>query len=257
MTDYRVLNTRPMPMAEELQVELDILHISSIQCPVINNQTLETELDNWQTLLNNPDCHWVFISKPAVNFFTAFVNRQNSSGAASSFIPKGQVFGVGPSTKATLEQHYSNLSVFLPEEFNSEALLVMPELLSAKQVVLVKGVGGRGLIQQTLQAHDIEVIELDLYQRQVAEFDEMEVQSWLKCNLIMATSVDIAKAIWQNLGKLSETQRHEFLQNKSWLVLSERIKAFLMQLNVPAKYIYVCEQSDNSSIIKLIKQLAK
>lgn len=257
MTDYRVLNTRPMPMAEELQVELYKLRISSIQCPVINNQTLETELDNWQTLLNNPDCHWVFISKPAVNFFTAFVNHQNSSGAASSFIPKGQVFGVGPSTKATLEQHYSNLSVFLPEEFNSEALLVMPELLSAKQVVLVKGVGGRGLIQQTLQAHDIEVIELDLYQRQVTEFDKKQVQTWLECDLIMATSVDIAKAIWQNVAQLTEMQRHEFLQNKSWLVLSERIKAFLIQLKIPVNNIYVCEQSDNSSIIKLINQLAK
>lgn len=253
MTDYRVLNTRPMPMAEELQVELDKLHITSIQCPVINNQALETALDNWQALLNNPDCHWVFISKPAVNFFTAYVNQQQSAG----FAPQGQVFGVGPSTKATLEQHYSNLSVFLPDEFNSEALLLMPELLSAKQVVLVKGVGGRGLIQQTLQAYDIEVIELDLYQRQVTEFEEIQVQAWLNCDLIMATSVDIAKAIWQNLAKLSETQRHEFLQNKFWLVLSERIKAFLMQLNVPAKHIYVCEQSDNSSIIKLINQLAK
>ena len=105
MTDYRVLNTRPMPMAEELQVELDKLHITSIQCSVINNQALETALDNWQALLNNPDCHWVFISKPAVNFFTAYVNQQQSAG----FAPKGQVFGVGPSTKATLEQHYSNL----------------------------------------------------------------------------------------------------------------------------------------------------
>lgn len=250
---YRVLNTRPMPMAMELEQALRQYQLASVLYPVVENKALQADFPDWANFLSDGSCHWVFISKPAVRFFNQFLATQG----IDNFNPAGEVFGVGPSTKAELETSYSKLHVLLPNESNSEALLTMPELLSAKRVVLVKGRGGRGLIQQELQRHNIKVVELDLYQRCTTKYNETEMSDWLSCDLIMATSVDIAKAIFDNLKQLPLSVSQEFLQNKAWLVLSERIKAFLMQHSIPAKHIYVCDQSDNSSIIKLIQQLAK
>lgn len=250
----RILNTRPAPNGRELSEQLTEQGFESVIYPVIVNQAITCSADQLANWLADPDCAWIFISKPSVLFF----NQYLADSDVQTFSPKGQVFAVGNSTAKSLQQTHVKLPVFVPNEANSESLIAMSELTMAKKVVLVKGVGGRGLIQSELQDKGIDVIELDLYQRVPQNFSEQELQDWFECNIVLATSVDIAKAILNNckIAK-NESKKHEFLQNSSWLVLSERIKEFLIQQGITQSQIHVCDASDNFSIIKLIKQLAK
>ena len=249
----RVLNTRPAPNGRELSDQLTKCGFVSVDYPVIVNEVIPSINEQLTSYLSDPNCYWIFISKPAVLFFKQHLSDAN----IYSYTPNGKVFAVGYSTAQELQQSNSELKVYTPTETNSESLVTMPELAKAKTVVLVKGVGGRGLIQRELQVKGIEVIELDLYQRLPQLFKEQELELWFSCEIVLATSVDIAKAILNNC-KVTENdaKKHEFLQNTSWLVLSERIKEFLIQQGILKSQIHVCEASDNFSIIKLIKQLA-
>ena len=250
----RILNTRPAPMGAELSQQLAELELFSIDAPVIINQGIAAEAHQLQAQLKDPSCYWIFISKPSVQFFHQYL----ALSGIQQFRPKGKVFAVGNSTASALQQHTPGLPVIVPQVANSEALLALTPLANARQVVLVKGQGGRGLIQQELEAKQITVVELDLYRREPKVYSSEQINTWLACDVVMATSVDIAKALLANLAQLeANTEKQTFLQNSRWLVLSERIKAFLIQRGISAEQIHVCAASDNPSIIKLITNLAK
>ena len=249
----RILNTRPAPMGKELSQQLAELNMVSVDYPVIKNQAISCHFPSLNTCLNNQDCSWIFISKPAVLFFNQFLMQ----AGVARFTPKGKVFAVGKSTAQALESAHPGLSVLAPEQANSEALVTMTPLLKSVSSVLVKGVGGRGLIQRELTDKGVTVIELDLYQRVPQRFGEADLASWYDCKVVLATSVDIAKAVLTNVKNMVNVdKKHDFLQKSRWLVLSERIKAFLIQQGVENTQIFVCDASDNVSIIKLINELA-
>lgn len=249
----RILNTRPAPNGSELSDQLTELGFVSVDYPVIINEAITAQFSKLVDHLNDSECAWVFISKPSVLFFQQYLSKNN----IHQFSPDGKVFAVGSTTARSLLNSNPRLNVHIPTDANSESLLAIPQLAKAKTVVLVKGVGGRGLIQSELAKKGISVVELDLYQRTPQLFLERELSQWWDCKVTLATSVDIAKAILNNC-KVTENdaKKHEFLQNTSWLVLSERIKEFLIQQGILQSQIHVCEASDNFSIIKLIKQLA-
>jgi uroporphyrinogen-III synthase len=241
-------------MGAELSQQLAQLELFSIDAPVIINQEIAADSQHLPRQLDDPTCYWIFISKPSVQFFHQYLQR----AGVQQFTPRGKVFAVGNSTASALQQHSKGLPVIVPQVANSEALLALAPLASARQVVLVKGQGGRGLIQQELEAKNISVVELDLYHREPKIYTAEQKKVWLACDLVLATSVDIAKALLANIDLLEpNTEKQTFLQNSRWLVLSERIKAFLIQRGLGAEQIHVCTASDNPSIIKLIKNLAK
>lgn len=249
----RILNTRPAPMGKELSQQLAELNMVSVDYPVIKNQAITCHFSKLNTCLDDPTCSWIFISKPAVLFFNQFLLQ----AGVRYFAPKGKVFAVGKSTAQALQAEHAGLTVLAPEQANSEALLTMTPLLESNSSVLVKGIGGRGLIQQELTDKGVDVVELDLYQRVPQQFPEAELAHWYDCKIVLATSVDIAKAILTNVKNMVNVDKKQvFLQKSRWLVLSERIKAFLIQQGVEQTRIFVCDASDNVSIIKLINELA-
>lgn len=250
----RILNTRPAPNYSELSEQLTEQGFVSLDYPVIVNEAIASNTNELADRLQDSSCYWIFISKPSVLFF----NQYLSQSGTTTFNPAGKVFAVGSSTALELQKSHPKLKVLVPTEANSESLVKMSALAQAKSIALVKGVGGRGLIQSELRDKGIEVKEFDLYKRTPQIFSEQDLQIWFSCQIVLATSVDIAKAILTNC-KITESaaKKHDFLQNSSWLVLSERIKEFLIQQGISQSQIHVCEASDNFSIIKLIKQLAK
>jgi uroporphyrinogen-III synthase len=77
------------------------------------------------------------------------------------------ILAVGTGTGRTL--HDAGIKkVLVPETFNSEGLLAMPELQQVKnlRILVVKGVGGRPVLRETLVQRGARVDSLDVYQRQ-------------------------------------------------------------------------------------------
>ena len=265
-----ILNTRPLPMGETLALDLAEHGIEAISFPTIvnlalcnediaahSNQSFAQLLQIIIEHLSNENAYWLFISKSSAQFFRQFLQSFSTNAHAFEFSPAGHVIAVGATTKSEIETINSTLNVLTPVEANSEALLAMPEFEFCQKLVLVKGLGGRGLITEHFTQQHKQVVELNLYQRSAQLYEKQEIESWLTTGIILATSVDIASATLDNINLLTEAQRQQFLQSKHWIVLSDRIKQFLISKSVKKQNIFVCEQSDNSSIIKMIKQIGK
>jgi uroporphyrinogen-III synthase len=77
-----------------------------------------------------------------------------------------QVFAVGPGTARALQAHGLD-SIITPDGQDSEALLALPQLadVAGKRVVIVRGVGGRALLADTLRARGAQVDFMECYRR--------------------------------------------------------------------------------------------
>jgi uroporphyrinogen-III synthase len=85
---------------------------------------------------------------------------------------------VGRATAGALQAH--GLAVALrPEQANSEGLLAMPALqaVAGRQVLLVKGEGGRDLLHDTLVARGAQVTSAAVYRRVPARPSPVELQA--------------------------------------------------------------------------------
>ena len=248
-----LLNTRPDPMGTELQRLCNQKGIDSLHRPMISTQPLPFQVgESLVSDLARADIAWIFISRTAVNRFAECTLQ-----AKRTFAPTGRVIAVGPGSRSQLEQHFPALQgrILCPDVANSESLITMSELQPSevKKIWLLKGEGGRALIAEHLTAQGFELEAIDLYRRCPVQYPQEEVSQWPDYTHFLATSVDIAMALFDNIHTgMTEDEQLTLLGKVKWLVLSERIKAFLLTLSVPASQIFICEQSDNSSIINNI-----
>lgn len=119
-------------------------------------------------------------------------------------------------------------SLVIPAQENSEGALGLPILqnVKGKNVLILKGDGGRTLLPNTLQKRGANLTELCVYKRclnKQADFNNDYKPSNIQC--IIVTSVEIAQAIF------SIYDLH-YLQNLTWMVASKRIKDYAIQQGV-------------------------
>lgn len=255
-----ILNTRPSPMGEMLNRQLN-QHFVSHHFPTIANTSNAMEnnplLTQW---LTDPLCAWVFISRTSVRYFKHFLLQND----IHHFSPKGGVFAIGESTKSELQQLIAQpeqtptITIITPKLANSESFLQLSEIQQYQTFVQVKGQGGRENIEQWVLQHKLNYFPLELYQRQPVMYPIEQVATWLQSTIFLATSVDIAKSILANISQLDNNQApHLLLQKIRWVVLSDRIKQFLIDNKIEQAHIFICEDSDNSSIINTINLISK
>lgn len=227
--------------------------IDCIQAPVITTQSIKAQ--NLVTAVKESDASWIFVSRTAVREFA-----NQLIDLSLNFLPKGEVFAVGPGTRSELLSHFNTIEhITCPPISDSESLLTLKGLQTqdACQLYLVKGENGRPLLQQELTCRGFKVGQIDVYKRVEKQFSTESVNGWQQCSIFLATSVDIAIGILNNLKHALDGNPSVVLDKTKWLVLSERIKAHLISQGIENNLIYVCEDTNNSSIIKQIKQLAK
>ncbi len=255
-----ILNTRPSPMGETLNRQLN-QHFVSHHFPTIVNQPIALGnnplLTQW---LADPLCAWVFISRTSVSYFKQFLLQND----IHHFSPKGGVFAIGESTKSELQQLITQpkqapvITIITPKHANSESFLQLSEIQRYQTFVQIKGQGGRENIEQWVLQHKLNYFPLELYQRQPVIYPKNQVVTWLQSTIFLATSVDIAKSILANISQLDNNQApHLLLQKIRWVVLSDRIKQFLIDNKIEQGHIFICEDSDNSSIINTINLISK
>ena len=255
-TTLTILNTRPSPMGEELQ-RLLAPQFSSHHFPAIANNTLPLPTDiPLQQWLQDKTIAWIFVSRATATFFYELLQQHR----LTEFAPVGGIFAIGESTKSELQHFITSpkIEIITPELSNSESFLTLKQLDNYQSFVHVKGKGGRDLIETGLKQANKKYVPLELYQRQLIEYSHSQVQSWIQCDLVLATSIDIANAVLINLSQqLSITELKLLLHKINWVVLSERIKQFLIDKTIKEEHIFICEQSDNSSIINTINLISK
>ncbi len=138
----------------------------------------------------------VFVSPNAARFGMAAIRT------AGGLPPAARVFAVGPGTARALTDAGVD-GVTIPDGQDSEALLALPALqdVAGRQVLIVRGVGGRPLLAETLAARGAQVAFLECYRRTCPDGDPAPLLARWQAGGIDAVTVASAETL-HNLARM-------------------------------------------------------
>ncbi len=159
----------------------------------------------------------IFISPNAAQFGMAAIRPAGSLPASVS------VFAVGPGTERALQQQGVS-GVVTPAGQDSEALLALPQLadVAGKRVVIVRGVGGRALLADTLAARGAQVGFMECYRRVRPQADAAPLLARWATGRIDAVTVTSAETL-HNLAALLGEPGIPLLSNTPLFAPHEKI----------------------------------
>lgn len=171
----------------------------------------------------------------AADLYTESIQCPASKTAKNTFI------AVGASTAKKLRAQTPN--VLQADPSNSEGVIACINQLKLQHgnVAILKGKGGRRLINQALSENGFTVTEFDLYERVVlkeAHYTDNFEPDAIQC--IIATSTEIIDAAYN----LFESN---WLNECLWIVVSKRTKQHLSALG--AKQIFTSNGATDSHLI--------
>ena len=209
-----LLNTRPDDLAAELSAELKALGVASVHLPLlaIERQSVSPEAALAQ------DCALVLCVSPrAAEFFLESLSEQQ----LQAFKLK-QLIAVGARTAQVLRE--AGLKVLVPEQISSEGLLAMPQLAALKagdSILILRGQGGRRLIDEVMSARGVLVNELILYRRCTPANLPERYEKLQSANItqVLITSYES----WLQFQKLEPN-----LSRYRYLVLGERLVKLML-----------------------------
>jgi uroporphyrinogen-III synthase len=142
----------------------------------------------------------IFISPNAAELGMAAILSRGRMPATA------QVFAVGPGTARVLQAH-DLAGVVTPQGQDSEALLALPQLqdVAGRCVVIVRGVGGRDLLADTLRTRGADVHYLECYRRMRPQTDSLPLLAHWQAGGIDAVTVTSAEALHNLAAMLGES----------------------------------------------------
>lgn len=146
-------------------------------------------------------------------------------------LPVGQRYwAVGESTALSLEA--AGLTAERPvEDMSSEGLLALPGLrnLHNQRVLIVKGEGGRRLIEETLRQRGAEVESLQCYRRAAVAHDPVKTLSLIESSQVSLILISSGEGL-EILSGLLRPQEHTKLASIPLIVPSPRVVKLAEQL---------------------------
>jgi uroporphyrinogen-III synthase len=191
-----VLVTRPAAQAAALAQAIESAGGAAYVFPALAIEPVPAEaLQASLARLRDADIA-VFVSPNAAQFGMAVIRAQGGLPSAAT------VFAVGPGTARALAAE-GVAGVVVPDGQDSEALLALPQLgaVGGKRVVIVRGVGGRPLLAETLAARGATVDFLECYRRVRPHADAAPLLARWQGGGIDAVTLTSAEAL-ENLAAL-------------------------------------------------------
>lgn len=189
----------------------------------------------------------IFTSANAVRCGAALLGRQRDLPLAA----------IGPATARALEREGYRVAVTPAGGFDSESLLGHPALqhLRGQRVLIVKGGGGRELLQEQLVARGAHVSTADVYRRERAVHSGAALEQLAAefrsghIHVITATSVESAGHL---LALATAELRHEF-ERVHWLVPSTRVAEGLRACGVSAPLLQAGSAEDHELVSAVVR----
>jgi uroporphyrinogen-III synthase len=217
LKELRILNTRPQKPGQLLSSAIRQYGGIAIELPTLDIKACNTK---WRKDL--PDLtkvnYALFISANAVDYCFPLLAQYNIEWPQNI-----KVIAIGPGTVGALK-HYQIKVDEIPSIPDSEHLLALPCLQEVEQklILLFKGEGGRTVIEDELRKRHAQLIILPVYKRTRPNFDFQFTNSIWRDNAVDIILVTSEQSIL-NLFKLFSAEAHSWLQNKPFLVISERL----------------------------------
>jgi uroporphyrinogen-III synthase len=241
--DCCILVTRPPPQGVALCKRIEEEGAQAVYCPTIAFENIAHPPA--LSLLGEQD--WLIFNSPQA----VYASREMIQHAFPSIAHTAKIAAVGAGTmKALYEAGYKEV-IYPKEEWSSEGLLAMPffQSIKNKKIAIIRGEGGRELLDKTLRARGASVLPLIVYKRILPS---MDVQSYLA--LLQAKVIDVIVCASfegvHNLKYLLGEAGWLYLQKIPLVVVSQRIKVLAHDLGFQT--IWVAENASHSSILDII-----
>lgn len=244
----RILNTRPLDQGNVLNIKIKQQGGIPVHCPALVIEPLLKS--TWLSTLPNLETikTILFTSHNAVDyFFSAIYAHGITLPSQASYI------AIGQATAHTLAEY--GYQVMVPQQADSEHLLLLPQLQKIQQtnILLIKGQGGRSLIEETLRQRGAQVHVIEVYRRTMPKALRRQITHlWQKNGIdgIIYTSAEGMKNILTCSPKA-----HDWLLCKPSLVISERLAAIARQMGIH-HIIHSSESSWVSSLMHLTRLIS-
>lgn len=201
MAKARILVTRPAHLQQGALSQLEEADYEPVSLPLLEIQPVDIEAPESGPIRShilNLDLYnsVIFISRNAARIGAELIDQ---------FWPQLPVgiewLAIGQSTADELAGY--GIIATVNAGTDSEALLDTPQLqeLAEQRILLVKGEGGRELLQQTLTARGAKVDSIELYKRQPCRYTEAELITRVgtACDAVILTSGEALTA-YHTLG---------------------------------------------------------
>lgn len=239
LSNLRVLVTRPAHQAALLCNAIAKFNGEVMHLPVLDIRSREV------VPANNRYDLIIFVSANAVTHGINLLNQ---------LAEKPLIAVIGKATASTLQAAGIEAAITAPLPFNSEALLQHEAMQSPPEsILLIKGVGGRDLLRDSLISRGAKVEVADVYERVIANIDEKvrhslhQALSDKAINAITITSTDIAQALTSMLDQPDV----ELIHACTVVAGSKRIADQLPSLGWHGEII-VSDSPDDDSMLKTL-----
>lgn len=183
----------------------------------------------------------VVTSTVAADLYINAIKQNHGIGAEQTQQPTHIFIAVGASTAKKLSNRDGQVLQATPSDSEGILACISQLKLSNAKVAILKGKGGRQLINDTLSKNGFVVKEFDLYERVHLEkpyYTERFEADAIQC--IIATSSEIIDAAYTVFDP-------QWLNKCQWIVVSKRLKLHLSALGV--KHIFTSNGATDSHLI--------
>lgn len=241
-----VLVTRPEHQAEHLSWLIEQVGGKAMRFPTLAIAGVD-DVDEIKKTFQGLDSYQfvIFVSVNAVNFAL----RANGGKIPRS---KSVVFAaVGGSTAQALINAGVVVDLVPKQDFNSEALLAMPEMqhISGQSMLIVRGQGGREELANTLRERGAKVDYLPVYKRIIPQADNASNFSRLIENGLDVITITSGEAL-QNLVLMAGDQHSLAIREVPLVVVSDRIRCLAADLGF--NRIAVTQSPSDSAILETV-----
>lgn len=235
LTGLSVLVTRPLSQADSLATSLRANGTDAVVLPAIEIRPRAASPAGEYDLV-------VFVSVNAVEHGARCIVRSATTRIAA----------IGKATAAALATIEWPVHIVPERGFTSESLLAHPDLAiqAGARVLIVRGSGGRDLLQQTFLAQGLSVDLLDVYERVLPQIDASHRDrletDWAAGEIPVATATSVETL--SNLLALLGAPGRECLLRAPLVVPSPRVREAAQQLGLQGDCV-VAGGADDASII--------
>ena len=240
-----ILVTRPQHQAESLCQLIEQQGWNAVRFPTLEIEEVDyNEIRRQIAAIAQYD--WlIFISSNAVNFALKANNGKIDSFRHCS------IAAVGKATEKILLDAGLTVDLLPEANFNTEGLLATDEMkqIAGQSCLIVRGVGGREELAQTLKRRGAKVDYLEVYKRVVPLDNKVDVADMLQRDVLNAITITSGDAL-KHLLLMVDNKCHPKLTALPLVVISERIKQLAKKYKF--KQIAVAESPCDAAIIKMI-----
>ncbi len=247
LKDTGIIITRPVGQGDVLKARFEAKGAAVLHFPTIEIQAVERSPELERSLEPLDSYHYaIFISPNAVEYAAELIDL-------AALPAKLKVAAIGPGTARALTALGRKPDMLPRDGANSEALLRLKSLnkVDGKRILIVRGLGGRELLAETLEERGADVEYAEVYRRNVPRVDQAEITQWFRSSKADAIAVTGRDALL-NLERMLSPALTPYFRSAQLLVPSARMVKLATALGVRRRPVIAGEATDRALVEAMV-----